>query len=179
VHYRSTHRVGWAGTLGSERLTVREHRNRLAHDAQGRRGELFVRGVFDLGVRRKPQAFAADAVDLWILSPNLLIINELELYDAMPGWRTYSAPATSAWLNSASAAPAASFSPANLSPSQISARFDRFSGRTFVEGKFRQSRQSSTTGQVGLKTCLGLCASILDSLDLAPSGAPDRCFRFS
>jgi hypothetical protein len=75
----STHRVGWAGTLGSERLTVREHRNRLAHDAQGRRGELFVRGVFDLGVRRKPQAFAADAVDLWILSPNLLIINELTI----------------------------------------------------------------------------------------------------
>jgi hypothetical protein len=25
-------------------------------------GELFVRGVFDLGVRRKPQAFAAVAV---------------------------------------------------------------------------------------------------------------------
>jgi hypothetical protein len=44
--------------------------------------ELIVRGVFDLGVRRKPQAFAADAVSLWILNPNMLIVNELNLYNA-------------------------------------------------------------------------------------------------
>jgi hypothetical protein len=55
-------------------------------------GELFVRGVFDLGVRRKPQAFAADAVNLWVLNPSLLIINELGVYNAMPRWRTDSAP---------------------------------------------------------------------------------------
>ena len=28
-------------------------------------GEVPVRGVFDLGARRKPQAFAADSVSLW------------------------------------------------------------------------------------------------------------------
>jgi hypothetical protein len=67
-------------------MTVSQHRKRLAHDAQGRRGELFVRGVFDLGVRRKPQAFAADAVSLWSVNPTLLIINELELHNAMPRW---------------------------------------------------------------------------------------------
>jgi hypothetical protein len=44
-------------------------------------GELFVRGIFDLGVRRKPQAFAADAVDLWILNHNMLIINWLKAYN--------------------------------------------------------------------------------------------------
>ena len=47
-------------------------------------GELFVRGVFDLGLRRKPQAFARDAVGLWILNPSLLRINELELCNAKP-----------------------------------------------------------------------------------------------
>jgi hypothetical protein len=39
-----------------------------------------VRGVFDLEVRRKPQAFAADAVSLWILNQSPLIINGLALY---------------------------------------------------------------------------------------------------
>ena len=52
--------------------------------------ELFVRGVFDLGVRRKPQAFAADAESLWILNPNMLIVNELHFYSAKPRWRNYS-----------------------------------------------------------------------------------------
>jgi hypothetical protein len=47
-------------------------------------GELFVRGVFDLRVRRKLQAFSADAVSLSIVNPSLPIINELELYNAMP-----------------------------------------------------------------------------------------------
>jgi hypothetical protein len=75
-------------------------------------GELFVRGVFDLWVRRKPQAFSADAaVSLWILNPSLLIINELELSNAMPRWRTYSAHTASVRHNAASAAPAASFLP--------------------------------------------------------------------
>jgi hypothetical protein len=37
-----------------------------------------------LGVRRKPQAFARDAVGLWILNPSLLRINELELCNAKP-----------------------------------------------------------------------------------------------
>jgi hypothetical protein len=52
--------------------------------------ELFVRGVLDLGKRRKPQSFAADAASLWILNPNMLIVNELYLYNAKPRWRTYS-----------------------------------------------------------------------------------------
>jgi hypothetical protein len=37
-------------------------------------GELFVRGVFYLEVRSKPQAFAAVAASLWILNPSLLIL---------------------------------------------------------------------------------------------------------
>ena len=58
--------------------------------------------IFDAGVavrealsicrtRRKPQAFEADAASLWILNQSLLIINELELYDAKPRLRTYPA----------------------------------------------------------------------------------------
>jgi hypothetical protein len=66
-------------------------------------GELFVRGVFDLGVRRKPQAFAAEAVSLWILNLSLLIINELELSNVMPRQRTYSPRSASLWNNSGSA----------------------------------------------------------------------------
>ena len=31
--------------------------------------------------RRKPEAFAADAVSLWILNQSLLIIKKLALYD--------------------------------------------------------------------------------------------------
>jgi hypothetical protein len=53
-------------------------------------GELFVRGVFDLRVRRKPQAFSAYAGSLWIFNHNILIINELYLYNATPSGRIYS-----------------------------------------------------------------------------------------
>jgi hypothetical protein len=62
--------------------------------------ELFVRGVSDLGVRRKPQVFAPHAVSLWILKPSLLTINELELYNAKPRWRAYSAHSATVWHNS-------------------------------------------------------------------------------
>ena len=44
-----------------------------------RDGEVPVRVVFDLGARRKPQAFAADAVILWIFNRSMLIMNELIL----------------------------------------------------------------------------------------------------
>jgi hypothetical protein len=43
---------------------------------------VLLRGAFDLGVRRKPEAFAADAVSLWRLNQSLLINNELALCDA-------------------------------------------------------------------------------------------------
>ena len=43
---------------------------------------MFVRGVFDLGIRRKPPEFAADTMSLWIVNPSPLIINELDLYNA-------------------------------------------------------------------------------------------------
>jgi hypothetical protein len=33
-------------------------------------GEALERGVFDLGVTRKPQAFEADAVSLWRFNQN-------------------------------------------------------------------------------------------------------------
>ena len=75
-------------------------------------GELFARGVLGLGVRRKPQEFAADAVSLWTVNPSLLIINELELSNVMPRWRTQSAHRASVGPNKASAPPAASFWPA-------------------------------------------------------------------
>ena len=38
---------------------------------------MLLRGAFDLGVRRKRQAFAADAVSLWRLNQSLPVINEL------------------------------------------------------------------------------------------------------
>jgi hypothetical protein len=46
--------------------------------------ELFLRSIFDLGVRRKPQASSADAVSLWILNLSLLITNEFALSNAKP-----------------------------------------------------------------------------------------------
>ena len=61
------------------RIAVSQDRKRLAYNAHGRRGELFVRCVFDLGTGRKTKAFAADAVHLWIVNPGQLRINELEL----------------------------------------------------------------------------------------------------
>ena len=82
-------------------------------------GELFVRGVFDLGVRRNPQAFAADAVSLWIVNPSLLIINELELSHAKPRWRTQLARTASVGHNAASVAPAASFRTAKRPERQL------------------------------------------------------------
>jgi hypothetical protein len=33
-------------------------------------GEVLERGVFDLGARRKPRVFAADAVSLWRFNQN-------------------------------------------------------------------------------------------------------------
>jgi hypothetical protein len=77
-------------------VIVSQHR-KCASRTMRKHGELFVRDVFDLGVRRKPQAFAADAVSLWILNPSLLIINQLEFYKAMLRWRTYSAHTASVW----------------------------------------------------------------------------------
>ena len=53
---------------------------------------VLLRGAFDLGVRREPQAFAADAMSLWILNQSLLIINELALYDAKPIIANFSGP---------------------------------------------------------------------------------------
>jgi|HubBroStandDraft_6_1064221.scaffolds.fasta_scaffold5470409_1 hypothetical protein len=46
-----------------------------------------IRGGFDKETRRKAQAFAADALSLWIL-----IINELELYNAKPRLANLSGP---------------------------------------------------------------------------------------
>ena len=71
--------------------------------------ELLVRGAFDLNTRRKPEAFAADAVILWILNRSLLIISELSLYDAKPIVGGFSAHTASVWHNLASATPAAAF----------------------------------------------------------------------
>jgi hypothetical protein len=45
-----------------------------------------------LRARRKPQAFAADAVSLWIFNRSLLIINELLLYAAKPTQAILSGP---------------------------------------------------------------------------------------
>ena len=69
---------------------------------------------FRFGVKRKPQASAADAVNLWILNPTLLIMNELELFKAMPSWRTYSSHTASVWQNGASMLPAVSLLPIRL-----------------------------------------------------------------
>ena len=55
-------------------------------------GKMLMRAVFDLEARRKPQAFAADAMSLWILNQSLLIINELALYDAKPIIANFSGP---------------------------------------------------------------------------------------
>ena len=45
-----------------------------------------------MNTRRKPQAFAEDAVSLWILNRSPLIINELALYDAKPVTGNFSDP---------------------------------------------------------------------------------------
>ena len=50
--------------------------------------ELFVRGAFALGLRRRPQAFTADEpIDL---NPGPLKIDELELHNTKPRGRTHS-----------------------------------------------------------------------------------------
>jgi len=54
-------------------------------------GEVPVRGVFDLGARRKPQAFAADSVSLWNFNRRLLIMKELLLYPTKLMKRSYPA----------------------------------------------------------------------------------------
>jgi hypothetical protein len=43
-----------------------------------------IRGGFDKETIRRAQAFAVDAVSLWNLNQSLLIVNELELYNAKP-----------------------------------------------------------------------------------------------
>jgi hypothetical protein len=72
-------------------------------------GEVPVRVVFDLGARRKPQAFAADAVSLWIFNRSLMILKELLLYSTKLMERSYPTHGPSICHNPASAAPAASF----------------------------------------------------------------------
>jgi hypothetical protein len=59
-----------------------------------------------LGARRKPQAFAAEAVSLWIFNRSLLILNELLLYSTKLMKRSYPTYGPSIWHNPASAAPA-------------------------------------------------------------------------
>jgi hypothetical protein len=78
-----------------------------------RDGEAPVRVVFDLGARRKPQAFAADAVSLWVFNRSLVILNELLLYSIKLMKRSYPNPGPSMWHYPASAAPAASVLSAN------------------------------------------------------------------
>jgi len=68
-----------------------------------------VRVVFELGARGKPQAFAADAVSLWIFNRSLMILKELLLYSTKLMERSYPTHGPSIWHNSASAAPAVSF----------------------------------------------------------------------
>jgi hypothetical protein len=66
-----------------------------------RDGEVPVRVVFDLGARREPQAFAADAVSLWIFNRSLLILNELLLHSTKLMKRSYPAHGLSIWHNPA------------------------------------------------------------------------------
>ena len=55
--------------------------------------ESLARGAFDLNTRRKPQAFAADAVSLWRLNQSLLINHELELCVAKADiWKIWKLP---------------------------------------------------------------------------------------
>ena len=55
--------------------------------------ESLARGAFDLNTRRKPQAFAADAVSLWRLNQSPLINHELELFVAKADiWKIWKLP---------------------------------------------------------------------------------------
>jgi hypothetical protein len=75
-------------------------------------GEVLKRGVFDLEVRRKPQAFAADAVSLWRINQKHACNQLFSQKQQLPMKRTHRAHILLVWHNRAFAAPAASFLPA-------------------------------------------------------------------
>jgi hypothetical protein len=76
-------------------------------------GELFVGGRFRFGGKKEAAGVCRGGGESMDFESDLLIINELELSNVKPRWRTYSAHTASVWHNSASAAPAASFLPSN------------------------------------------------------------------